>query len=381
MSLSTPLATELARLIAAEGPLPLSRYMAEALGHPRYGYYTTKEPFGVRGDFVTAPEISQMFGELIGLWCAQTWADMGGPEGALLVELGPGRGTLMADALRAAAALPLFRDSLAVHLVETSPRLRERQREALSGIEVAWHDSIDDLPPGPAFIIANEFFDALPIRQFQRDEDGWHECMVGLADNELALLRSPAAVPDALIPPALRAAPTGSIAELSPAREEAMRQIAARLADQGGAALVIDYGHAQSGPGDTLQAVRAHEPVPVLSAPGEVDLTAHVDFQALAEVATGAGAATYGPVAQGDWLLRIGLAQRAAALKARATAAQAEAIDAAVARLTETEQMGTLFKVLAIIGPSSRSRPQRRGEVDRADRPDQAWPAGFERTT
>lgn len=356
----TPLEQELARVIAAEGPLPLSRFMAEALGHPKYGYYTTKEPFGAQGDFVTAPEISQMFGELVGLWCAQTWSDMGAPSPCLLVELGPGRGTLMADALRAAAALPAFRAATAVHLVELSPRLRERQRQTLANIDIAWHDSISSLPAGPAVIVANEFFDALPIRQFHHAADGWHECMVGLADNALALVLSPATVPEHAIPPALRDAPQGSILELSPAREEVMRQLAQRIAEQGGALLVADYGHTRSAPGDTLQAVRAHEPVPVLSTPGEADLTAHVDFQALAEAAAGAGAAVHGPVSQGDWLRRLGLEQRATALKARATPQQAAAIDAAATRLTATDQMGRLFKLLAITGP------------------DAAVPAGFE---
>ena len=346
-----PLAAELARLIAADGPLPLSRFMAEALGHPKYGYYTTREPFGTDGDFVTAPEISQMFGELVGLWCAQSWLDRGGPAPCALVELGPGRGTCMADALRAAAALPAFRAALTPHLVEMSPRLRERQRLTLAGHDAVWHEDIATLPDGPALIVANEFFDALPIRQFQRAADGWHERVVGLQDCALALALAPGTMPESLLPAPLRNAAPDSIVELSPARSSMMRQLAERIVSQGGALLAIDYGYAPSAAGDTLQAVRAHRPVPVLETPGKADLTAHVDFQALAEVATEAGATVHGPTDQGDWLRRMGIKERAAALQSKASPEQAQAIDVAVARLTEPAQMGTLFKVLAVTGP------------------------------
>lgn len=349
----TALARQLARLIAADGPIPLSRYMAEALGHPTLGYYQTREPFGADGDFVTAPEVSQMFGELIGLWCAQTWSDQGRPNPCHLVELGPGRGTLMADALRAARSLPDFLDAVRLHLVETSTRLRKRQAESLAGHCPHWHDSVASLPDGPVLVIANEFFDALPVRQFQRAQDGWHERMVGVKDGELTLVLSPAAAPPGAIPAALRGATVGAIAEFAPASAEVIGLLSGQIARNGGALLAIDYGHATSAPGDTLQAVRGHQPVPMLSTPGEADLTAHVDFQFLREAAEASGAVTYGPVGQGDWLRRIGIEPRAVALKASAEPAQAEAVDAALARLTGPEQMGTLFKVLAVAGPDS----------------------------
>jgi SAM-dependent MidA family methyltransferase len=343
----TPLGRELAALIAAEGPISVERYMALCLGHPRHGYYMTRDPFGREGDFTTAPEISQMFGELLGLWAAEVWSCMGRPPRFALMELGPGRGTLMADALRALRILPECRDALSVHLVETSPVLRDAQRATLaaSGAAPTWHDTIEDVPPGPAIILANEFLDALPVRQFVRTETGWHERMVGLAENRLAfgLFAEPE-------PSLALAGRPGDLVEVAEAALGLTRRIAGRLASQGGAALFVDYGHARSGLGETLQAVRSHAFVDPLAEPGEADLTSHVDFAAIARVAQAAGARAHGPVTQGAFLDALGIGARAAALGRNATPDGRAAIEAALARLTGTGegQMGGLFKVLGV---------------------------------
>ena len=344
----TKLAEHLAECIKLDGPMPISRFMAMALGHPKWGYYTSRDPFGRAGDFITAPEVSQMFGELIGLWCAERWQALGAPDPFILAELGPGRGTLMADALRAGAALPGFNQAARVHLVETSPVLRAAQKTALANRRVTWLDRIADLPSGPVITIANEFFDALPIRQFQRDKDGWHERMVGCRDGHLCLLLDPAATPTAPLAAAMQGSPNGAIVEVSSARADAMGALARNLAGHGGAALIIDYGHGESAIGDTLQAMRAHVFADVLEAPGAADLTAHVDFQALGEAARQAGAQTFGPVSQASFLNQLGIATRAAILQQNATEAQAEAVRAALHRLTGQDQMGELFKVMAV---------------------------------
>ncbi len=362
--MTTPLAAELAALIAAEGPLSVGRYMALCLGHPRHGYYMTRDPLGARGDFITAPEISQMFGELIGLWAVATWQQMGAPSEFQLVELGPGRGTLMADALRAAHLVPAFGAAARLHLVEMSPVLRARQGETLAGHDPAWHDTLDAVPPGPALVIANEFFDALPIDQFVRAADGWHERQVGLdAHGRLVFGLDPHPLPGvaalaAHLPPA---APGAILEQLD---NRALHSLGARIAAQGGAALVIDYGHAASGFGDTLQAMKDHRFVDPLDTPGAADLTAHVDFAALARSARAAGARAFGPLTQGEFLSRLGLSARAARLQQAADADQRAAIDAAAARLAGTGegQMGALFKVLALgdarLGPPPGFAPQ-----------------------
>ncbi|PWC39079.1 SAM-dependent methyltransferase [Azospirillum sp. TSO35-2] len=358
------LARLLARRIVIDGPLSVGAFMAEALGHPRFGYYMRQDPFGAGGDFTTAPEISQMFGELVGLWCVDSWARLGGPGPFHLVELGPGRGTLMADALRAAAVLPLFRDNAIVHLVETSPTLRDRQRQTLQpilGDRVQWHDRLEEVPEGPTILVANEFFDALPIRQVQKTAHGWFERLVDLdpAATEEAprfrfVLEAFGSSGSRLVPDRLRDAADGSVVEVSPASQAVAGAIGARLAAAPGAALVIDYGYAH-GPaiGDTLQALRRHAFAPALESPGEVDLTAHVDFAAIAAAARAAGAESFGPVDQGDWLCRLGIRQRAAALAAAATPAQAQDIRGALDRLIEPAQMGTLFKLVALATPGA----------------------------
>jgi SAM-dependent MidA family methyltransferase len=342
----TPLESELRRIIAIEGPIAVSRYMALCLGHPQHGYYVTRDPFGAAGDFTTAPEVSQMFGELIGLWAAAVWQQMGAPARVNVVELGPGRGTLMADLLRAAAVVPAFRGALAVRLVETSPVLRARQAQTLGDTPVSWHTSLDEVPDGPAIVVANEFIDALPIDQAVMGTHGWHARMVGIGpDDRLVLMAAPDPLPG-FAP--LRNAPPGAIYEW---RDERIAASLAQRVARAGAALVIDYGHAERAAGDTLQAVRSHGFVDPLADPGEADLTAHVDFAALARTAIRAGAHTYGPVPQGEFLMRLGLAQRAERLRAGATPQQKAEIDAAVTRLTAPDQMGTLFKALAIADP------------------------------
>jgi SAM-dependent MidA family methyltransferase len=345
----TPLEREIRSMIETDGPIPVDRYMELCLAHPRHGYYVTRDPFGARGDFVTAPEVSQMFGELIGAWAAAVWQQMGALERVHLIELGPGRGTLMADALRAVKALPKFHAAVSVHLVEVSPVLREMQEKALAnaGVPVAWHQGIEEIPDGPTIAIANEFVDALPISQFIKDRDGWHLRMVGLVDDKLAFV----AAPDPMLGLVgeTGTTPVGTILERRYDRPISL--LSRRIARQGGAALIVDYGHAESGFGDTLQAVREHKFADPLEHPGEADLTAQVDFAAVADWAQRQGATTHGPLSQGEFLRRLGIEARAARLKANATEQQAADIDAALARLTAPDQMGELFKVLAIADP------------------------------
>jgi NADH dehydrogenase [ubiquinone] 1 alpha subcomplex assembly factor 7 len=351
----TPLEAEIRAVIASEGPISVARYMELCLSHPAHGYYMTRDPFGARGDFVTAPEISQMFGELIGAWAVTVWRMMGTPKPVQLVELGPGRGTLMADMLRVASIAPAFRAALSVHLVEVSPTLRTCQENTLFRYDVPayWHDDVMDVPWLPSITVANEFFDALPVHQAVKVSDGWRERTVALDGDHLIFDLHPELmwrVDDALAP-GLRAAATGAVFEW---RDDRIVRHVARHAARHGAALVIDYGHGESGIGATLQAVAGHGFVDPLAAPGEADLTAHVDFDALRAAAASEGARVLGPVPQGEFLRRLGIAERAAKLKAGATAAQAEAIDAALARLTERGRtgMGELFKVMAFAHPS-----------------------------
>jgi NADH dehydrogenase [ubiquinone] 1 alpha subcomplex assembly factor 7 len=348
----TPLADRLARRIRETGPISVAEFMAEANAH----YYATRDPFGAAGDFITAPEVSQVFGELIGAWCAEFWQRGGAPDPVLLVELGPGRGTLMADALRATRKVPGFAAALRLHLIERSPVLREKQTAALGAYRPQWHDSIDTLPAGPMLLIANEFLDALPISQFEQRALQWHERRIGLDASGEKLEFSPAPQPVLEIPSGARPEHEGKMREISPAAEKLGEAIGVRLRRQGGAALFIDYGYdhraGEIALGDTLQALRSHRPVSVLDAPGECDLTAHVDFAAFARAARFGGAAAYGPIAQRAFLLALGLETRQAALLRHATPAETETIEAACRRLIEPAQMGTLFKVLALTGPN-----------------------------
>jgi len=342
------LAREIREIIAQDGPISVERYMNLALTHPSRGYYTTRDPFGVEGDFITSPDISQMFGELLGLWAAEVFGLIGSPQKLLLVELGPGRGALMADALRAAKVAPTFFDSIEVHLVEASDKLAARQKQALEdcGRPVFWHKSLEELPQGPAIFLANEFFDALPVRHFVKTSRGWCERLVGLdAQGELTF-----GVGEAVEPYLTAPAEEGEVLEIGAVAQRLMTQIAARIVIQGGAGLFIDYGYDRTGFGETLQAVKAHAFADPLAEPGEADLTTHVDFSALGRAARAANARTHGPVEQREFLAELGIDHRAEALKKRATPEQAENIDAALARLTEPGEtgMGELFKVLAV---------------------------------
>jgi len=339
----TPLAREIAARIERDGPLPVSEFMRLCLAHPEHGYYRTRPAIGAAGDFVTAPEISQTFGELIGLWMAEIWTSIGRPSPVALVELGPGRGTLMADALRAIVKVaPEFRAALHVHLVDINAALRGPQEAALGDASPRWHETIDTLPEGPLLIIANEFFDALPIRQLVRTDEGWRERCIVLSDGKLAFGVGDAVTHHRMVQP-------GSVIELSPDSEERVRDLAARIARHRGAALIVDYGPFEAGPVDTLQAIRQQKKVDPLADPGLADLTAHVDFQRLAAVAREAGAAAHGPLPQGALLKRLGIAARAATLVRSAGPVRGGAIEAAIARLIEPDQMGTLFKALAIV--------------------------------
>ncbi len=338
----TALAQILAARIRAHGPMSLADYMADCLLHPQHGYYTTQNPFGSGGDFITAPDISQMFGELLGLSLAQAWLDQGAPNPFTLAELGPGRGTLMADVLRATKAVPGFHAAMRVVLVEASPRLRATQAQALHGYRPLWADSVQDLPRHPLFLVANEFFDALPIRQFQRAGLGWRERLVGLSAEALSFGLGPV-VPIADLTERLADTVDGDVVELCPQAPAIMAEIAARMADQG-AALIIDYGRWHS-LGDTFQAVQAHQPVDPFATPGQADLTAHVDFAALAAAAH---PAAHAYTTQGALLSALGLAQRSARLAQNLSGAALQSHLDATQRLTAPAEMGTLFKVLAL---------------------------------
>jgi len=359
----SPLGELLARRIRIAGPITVAEYMAEALGHPQYGYYKQGDPFGLEGDFITAPEISQMFGELLGAWCAAVWEMMARPAPVRLVELGPGRGTLMADALRGTRKVAGFHASVDLHMVETSPYLRGLQAETLQQaaptITPSWHDAFDGVPDGPLLLVTNELFDALPIHQFEFQGGRWLERVVDVdssGDSLVFALRAPgAALAVATTPP--QPARQGMVVEACPAGIALAAAIGRRVAQHGGAALIIDYGHDGSGGGDSLQAVRRHQKHDMLSDPGTADLAAHVDFGALARAAREAGAAVHGPIPQNVLLERLGIRLRAAALAHNATPAQAADLQAATERLLHLEQMGTLFKALAIAVPTLPAPP------------------------
>lgn len=347
------LKAKLARLIAAGGPMTVADYMAACLFDPEHGYYTTREPFGAQGDFITAPDVSQMFGELLGVWVLSAMRAAGGPEPVRLVELGPGRGTLMADMLRTLFRLdPGLKARLQVSLVEASPRLTEIQKERLAGLpaEIEWRRDIRSLPAGPTIFVANELFDALSVRQFVRTEKGWRERLVGLdGAGGLCFLAGPQTISHDLLPPDAGDAAPGSVVEFSPASTGMIAAIAERIARHGGAGLFIDYGYEGPAIGDTLQAMRRHQYEPVLATPGEADLTSHVDFAALAAAARAHGLATR-LMRQGAFLLGMGLLERAGALGSGQDETGRERLRGEVARLAGADAMGGLFKVL-IVGP------------------------------
>ena len=330
----TPLGRLIAARIAQSGPMRLDDYMHTCLLHPQHGYYSTRDPFGAAGDFTTAPEISQMFGEMVGLALAQAWLDQGAPAPFTLAEVGPGRGTLMADMRRAMRVVPRLDGAAQVALVEASPHLRQVQAARLGA--VTHLDSVADLPEAPLFLVANEFFDALPIRQFVRVEGGWSERMVVAQDGALGFaLSAPVPLP--------REAPPGEVYEDRPAAAPVVREVARRIARQGGAAIFIDYG-TWDGRGDSLQALRRHGFEDPLARPGQADLTSHVDFAPLAAAALAEGVAASAPVPQGEWLRALGIERRAERLTAAGDAGARDALH----RLTDPAAMGHLFKAMAI---------------------------------
>lgn len=344
----TPLGEILARQIRETGPITIPEYMSQCLQHPTHGYYATRDPFGVSGDFTTAPEISQMFGELLGLALAQAWLDRGAPAPFNLVELGPGRGTLMADMLRAADQVPGFANAAQVHLVETSPVLHDIQIKTIPR-PIMHHENLSDIPVGPIFLVANEFFDALPIRQFVREGDGWRERIVGLADGGLSLGVSDLTHPE-FLNYRLKDTSAGDLVEFSPVAEIISEEIGRRICRDGGVAFVVDYGDWRS-LGDTLQALRNHAHEDALNSPGDADLTAHVDFETIAAAAAPAQHSKL--TLQGSFLERLGITARANILATELCGKELESHIAAHRRLTHAGEMGTLFKVMAIFAPDT----------------------------
>ncbi len=337
------IAASLADRIRRGGPISIADYMEAVAG----AYYARGDVFGADGDFITAPEISQVFGELIGLWCADVWRNMGAPSPFRLVECGPGRGTLMKDLLRATARIPGFLAAAEIHLVERSPALKLKQRKLLKDYRVSWHDDLGGVPDGPLLVVANEFLDALPVRQFQMTVEGWKERYVTVdAVGRFDVVLAPGA------PQTAPAAKAGAIFETSPAIIGFVSQLAGRLVRDGGAALLIDYGHTFTAIGETLQAVKKHRPCDILATPGEADLTAHVDFAAVAGTARAGGAAVFGPIDQGTWLARLGIRLRGLQLARDKPPDVAKAVDSGIRRLIEPDAMGALFKVMAIGHPA-----------------------------
>lgn len=338
--------------IAREGPITVAALMEQALSSQN-GYYRDNDPLGPEGDFITAPEVSQMFGELIGLWCVDTWRRLGSPSPFQLVEIGPGRGTLMADALRAARVAPDFLRAKQLSLIEINAALKRRQAEKLGDHAPVWRESLGDVPPGPMILITNELFDALPIHQLEMTRNGWRERVIGLEDDVLKFgLAAPTAALGLLRPAHAQAEP-GAVAEVSPASIALMDSIARRIVSESGAALIIDYGPAESGLGDSFQALKSHRYHAPLEDLGSADLTAHVDFGALAEAAGQAGARVFGPVTQGDFLRALGIELRADMLIQKSDLATAALLRRQVQRLIAPEQMGRLFKVIGIAGPET----------------------------
>lgn len=336
--------------IRATGPMSVATYMGLCLTHPTKGYYRADDPLGTAGDFITAPEISQMFGELIGFFFVNLWQQMDSPKAFTLLELGPGRGTLMADMLRVACRAEGFRDGLDLRLFETNPALIAQQNARLEAYDPKWIDGFDKVGPGPLLVVANEFFDALPIRQFVRMAEGWHERLVGLSDGRRSFGLSPTPIPPSAMPEAVADAEINAVFEVGLASGEVTTRLARTISAQGGAMLAIDYGYAHTQTGETLQGVRQHKFADVLDAPGEVDLSAHVDFEAIGTITAKAGLTVQPLATQGQWLTRMGIAERAKSLSS-ANPGSAADIAAAKARLVAPEQMGDLFKVFCAASP------------------------------
>ncbi|MGZ5916547.1 MAG: class I SAM-dependent methyltransferase [Methyloceanibacter sp.] len=342
------LTSRLQARIRSHGPLSVADYMQACLSDPNEGVYAARQPIGKTGDFITAPEISQIFGELLGLWCVAVWQSMGEPTTVTVAELGPGRGTLMADALRAWRLVPTFLNSVSIALVETGPVLRDTQRKTLhaSPAPLRWYRDVHALPEEPLILLANEFIDALPIRQHIRRGSAWRERVVILDTKGEFTFGEGDTVHDAALPPA----PDGAILETRPAVMELLASLAVRAGQAPIAVLILDYGHDESGFGDTLQAVIGHRFAEPLAAPGEADLSAHVDFAALEREAAALGLHPCGPMPQGEFLLKLGLATRRDRLLDHARPEQRSAIASGAMRLIDPHQMGVLFNVLALMG-------------------------------
>jgi NADH dehydrogenase [ubiquinone] 1 alpha subcomplex assembly factor 7 len=358
----TKLAEVIRAEIAARGDMPLSRYMELCLAHPEYGYYMTRDPFGASGDFTTAPEISQMFGELIGAWIISAWQAMGEPSRFILLEAGPGRGTLMSDVLRVAQKTPGFMVAASLHLLETSPVLKQRQAVSLSAYNPIWHDDLTTVPDdAPVLFVGNEFLDALPVDPLRQVQGTWQQVCVGVpADQDASFCYT--AHPASqnlidLIPRRLMPHTEGSVIEVSEYLNQFLNSLFLQVEKQTGVALFIDYGYRHSDTGDSVQAVHKHQFVSIFHAPGESDITAHVNFENIQNLAFSAGLTTHGPLTQGAFLNRLGIDHRAARLKERATDAQKADIDSALRRLTAPDQMGDLFKVLAVSSDPSMMLP------------------------
>lgn len=337
--------------IDTNGPITIAEYMALCLTHPEFGYYMKRDPFGSEGDFVTSPEISQIFGELIGLWLAAQWQKMGKPK-VVLAELGPGRGTLMADLLRATRKISGFHEAMSVRLVEISPALKQKQWNALAGRhhDVEWIDSLAALDNKPLLLVANEFLDALPIRQYVWQNDAWHERLVAHKDGQLSFVTSPKGTKNIALPEGTK---EGDIAESCKPALDYTIAISKHIKAHGGAALLIDYGYTQGSKGDTLQAMRKHQYFEILGKPGTADITAHVDFAALKQAVEAAGASAFGATPQGKFLMKIGAGQRVQKLVANASEEQGAALISGLERLASPDKMGDLFKVLAIMPPAT----------------------------
>jgi NADH dehydrogenase [ubiquinone] 1 alpha subcomplex assembly factor 7 len=349
----TALKDHLVKIIKLNGPISISDYMMESMTNPQHGYYVNQDPLGERGDFITSPEISQMFGEMIGLWFADMWVKMNCPHKVNLVEFGPGRGTLMMDALRALRVIPDFLKAIDIHLVEASPELQKIQQKKIIHPNINWHASVQKAiedNDAPIFIIANEFFDALPIKQYQKSGSGWHERMVSLneAGNELITMLSPFPVQNLILPKELNLVEDHSIVEVSPMSDYIMSEISIQIKEKSGAALIIDYGYTRHQTGETLQAVKSHQYSNIYDNPGDTDLSAHVNFNRLQNIAKQVGTSTYGPIDQGDFLTALGIKQRALQLSTSTYAEQSSDITTSLNRLISPNEMGSLFKVFGI---------------------------------
>ena len=361
-SIENPLAVKLKARIKRQGPITLHDYMEAVLTDPEFGYYIVRDPFGTGGDFITAPDVCQIFGELLGLWCVHVWAELGQPKDCKLVELGPGRGALMSDALRAASLVPEFLNSVEVHFVETSPALRAEQEQRIRsearehGREIPklfWHDRLEDVPQGPTFLLANEFLDALPIRQYQFNKGQWFERMIGVDKTgsfSYLLADEPCSQPDLL--PSVRSKPVeGDFVETRPASKMVIEEMGNRARTHPFAGLIIDYGYGEVAYGDSFQAIKNHQFTDPLSDPGLADVTAHVDFSSLLQTAKKIGLASDGPITQREFLICLGVRERAAQLmQSQENMISAQQFMTGLQRLIDPDQMGTLFKVAAITG-------------------------------